>query len=74
VAPLHHQLAAAAGHERRKHLAEVLGDALEGALDGLVLAHVERADELLDLLLWGMERWGDGVGGWGVEMGGGGGG
>jgi hypothetical protein len=51
VAALHDELAAAAGHQRRKHLAEVLCDALEGALDGLVLAHVQRGDELLDLVL-----------------------
>ena len=39
------------GHEAREDGGEFLGDLLEGALDGLVLALVEHLDQLLDRVL-----------------------
>jgi hypothetical protein len=44
------QAPAALGHELLEHLGKVLGDGLEGALDGLVLAGVEDLDQLVDRL------------------------
>jgi len=35
----------------RKDVSELLGHALEGALNGLVLAHVQRVDQLADLVV-----------------------
>ena len=46
---LHDELPAAPRCQLGKDLAEVLGDAFEGALDCLVLAQVQRRHELPDL-------------------------
>lgn len=35
-------------HELRKDLGEVLGDGLEGAVDGLILLHIQVSNQILD--------------------------
>mmetsp|Transcript_35617 Transcript_35617/g.90933 ORF Transcript_35617/g.90933 Transcript_35617/m.90933 type:complete len:406 (+) Transcript_35617:686-1903(+) len=52
---LHHQLAAPAGRQLGEDLPEVLGHLLERPLDGLVLAHVQRLHQLLDLDLTALQ-------------------
>mmetsp|Transcript_4217 Transcript_4217/g.17377 ORF Transcript_4217/g.17377 Transcript_4217/m.17377 type:complete len:269 (-) Transcript_4217:340-1146(-) len=46
---LHHELALAAVHQPREHLAEIEGNLLERSLDGLVLLLVQEGHQLLDL-------------------------
>lgn len=45
---LHHQLALSSRHKRLEHLFKVLGHLLECPLDRLILALIERVDELFD--------------------------